>query len=234
MSMFSTVHHRLTTLRGAGVALLRHFSILLKSIAIIFGAIVLLGCNEKQQTSLFLKESEIQAGVKAQMPISGLVSVQIHIPDEVASLSGFFAERVVSDPIVEARIELDEVDVSLKSGEAQTAGHLVLLAEPIIRTNLLGIDIAEPLNIELSGQLQLTDQKLYFEPQSLKENGSFFLNNFVPDEYRSQFIENVNDWFVAYFSAYPLYQFTPDSRLTATEIDATTPVIEDDLVRFLP
>lgn len=227
MTTFSNVYHTLVTLRGTVVMLFRGAAVLL-------GGAVLLGCNEKQPEALFLKESEIQTGIEAQMPINGLVSVQIHIPDEVASLSGFFAERVVSDPIVEARIELNEVNVSLVGNEEPSAGHIVLLAEPIIRTNLLGIDIAEPLSIELSGQLNVVDNKLYFDPKSLKENGSFFLNNFVPREYRSQFIENLNDWFVAYFSAYPLYQFTPDSRLSAAQIDNTTLVIEDDLVRFLP
>jgi len=227
MTTFSIVCHRLVTLRGATVILLRGAVVLL-------GVAVLSGCNEKQPEALFLKESEIQAGIETQMPINGLVSVQIHIPDEVASLSGFFAERVVSDPIVEARIELNEVNVSLVGNEEPSAGHIVLLAEPIIRTNLLGLDIAEPLSIELSGQLNVVDNKLYFDPKSLKENGSFFLNNFVPREYRSQFIENLNDWFVAYFSAYPLYQFTPDSRLSAAQIDNTTLVIEDDLVRFVP
>lgn len=227
MATFATVFHTLVTLRSIVVVLLRGTVILL-------GSAVLSACNEKQSEALFLKESEIQAGIETQMPINGLVSVQIHIPDEVASLSGFFAERVVSDPIVEARIELSEVTVSLVGNEVSNAGHIVLLAEPIIRTNLLGIDIAEPLSIELSGKLNVIDNKLYFDPQSLKENGSFFLNNFVPLEYRSQFIENLNDWFVAYFSAYPLYQFTADSRLSATQIDHTTLVIEDDLVRFLP
>lgn len=234
MTRFSTVYRALATLRAAVAILLRKGVVLLRGAVVLLVAALLLGCNEQQSEALFLKESEIQTAVETQMPINGLVSVQIHIPDEVASLSGFFAERVVSDPIVEARIELSEVDVSLVGNEVPSAGQIVLLAEPIIRTNLLGIDIAEPLNIELSGQLKITDQKLYFEPQSLKENGSFFLNNFVPREYRSQFIENLNDWFVAYFSAYPLYQFTPDSRLSATQIDNTTLVIEDDLVRFMP
>lgn len=227
MAGFSNVYHMLMTPRGAVFMFLRGASLLL-------GAALLMGCNEKQSNAMFLKESEIQTGVEAQMPINGLVSVQIHIPDEVASLSGFFAERVVSDPVVEAKIELSEVDVSLVGGETPSAGHIVLLAEPVIRVNLLGIDIAEPLNIELSGQLKVDGDKLYFESSSLKENGSFFLNNFVPQEYRSQFIENLNDWFTAYFSAYPVYQFTPDSRLSAAQIDRMTLVIEDDIVRFVP
>ncbi len=220
MTMFATVFHALATLRRA--------------IAITLGAFVLLGCNEKQPEALFLKESEIQGGIERQMPINGLVNVKVHIPDEVASLNGFFTGRVVSDPIVEARVELNNVEVSLVGNEAPNLGHIVLLVEPIIRTNLLGLDIAEPLNIELAGQLNVVGEKLYFEPKRLKEKGSFFLNNFVPNEYRSQFVENLNDWFVAYFSAYPLYQFTSESRISADRVGNTTLVIEDDLVRFLP
>ena len=56
--------------------------------------------------------------------------------------------------------------------------------------------------------------------------------NFVPNEYRSQFMDNLNDWFVAYFSAYPLYQSVADERFTEEYLNKATLVIEDDLVRF--
>ena len=216
MAKLSTVFHSIVSLRGA----------------LLLGVVLLSGCNESQPEALFLKESEIQSGLNKQLPINGLVNVQIHIPDEVASLSGLFTERVVKDPIVEARIELSHADLSLVGGEAPSVGRVELLAEPIIRTRLLGVEIAETLNIELSGQLRAKGDQLYFEPMDLNEKGSFFLNNFVPNEYRDQFVANLNDWFVAYFSAYPIYQFTSDDRFSTDDIDTSKLVIEDDLVRF--
>lgn len=218
MAKFSTIVHSMLSFRGT----------------VLLGAILLYGCNESEPDTLFLKESEIQSGLNKQLPINGLVNVQIHIPDEVASLSGFFTERVVKDPIVEARIELNQVDLSLVGNEVPSAGRVALLAEPVISTNLLGVDIAEALNVELSGQLIAKGDQLYFEPMSLSEKGSFFLNNFVPNEYRDQFIANLNDWFMAYFSAYPIYQFTSEDRFSPNDFDKTKLVIEDDLVRFFP
>lgn len=205
----------------------------LRCLVLIITAVVLSGCNETKPDALFLKESQIQSGIDKQLPINGLVNVQIHIPDDVASLSGFFAERVVSDPLVEAKIELHDIDVSLVGHELPANGRIVLLAKPIIRISLLGVNIVEPMNIELSGGLRAEEDKLYLDSITLKDNGSFFLDNFVPNEYRNQFIANLNEWFVAYFSAYPLYQVVPESELSEIEMDKTTLFIEDDLVRFL-
>lgn len=195
-------------------------------------ASILSGCNEKTVDTLYLKESEIQSDFDQQLPINGLVSVQIRIPDEVANLSGFFAERVVSDPIVEAGIELSHAEIALLGPNETNNGRMTLMAEPVIKTKILGIDIAETLSLELSGQLSARDGALYFEPKTLTETGSFFLNNFVPKDYRSQFVDNLNDWFVAYFSAYPLYQAKEGERVSAENLDNTTIEIEDDLVRF--
>lgn len=195
-------------------------------------ASILSGCNEKTVDTLYLKESEIQSDFDQQLPINGLVSVQIRIPDEVANLSGFFAERVVSDPIVEAGIELSHAEIALLGPNETNNGRMTLMAEPVIKTKILGIDIAETLSLELSGQLSARDDALYFEPKTLTETGSFFLNNFVPKDYRSQFVDNLNDWFVAYFSAYPLYQAKEGERVSAENLDNTTIEIEDDLVRF--
>ncbi|UZE96080.1 DUF1439 domain-containing protein [Alkalimarinus alittae] len=218
MAMLSTVIQPINFLRS--------------TVLILLGAMVLSGCNEKQPEQLFLKESEIQAGLDQQLPVNGIVNVQIHIPDEVASLSGFFAERVVSDPIVEAKVELNSADVALINGETDKAGRINLIAKPVIRTTILGFDIAESLSIELTGHLIAREESLYFEPTALNETGSFFFNNFVPKEYRSQFIENLNDWFVAYFSAYPVYTLTPNDRFSPSDIKNATLTIEDDLVRF--
>lgn len=195
-------------------------------------ASILSGCNEKTVDTLYLKESEIQSDFDQQLPINGLVSVQIRIPDEVANLSGFFAERVVSDPIVEAGIELSHAEIALLGPNETNNGRMTLMAEPVIKTKILGIDIAETLSLELSGQLSARDGALYFEPKTLTETGSFFLNNFVPKDYRSQFVDNLNDWFVAYFSAYPLYQAKEGERVSSENLDNTTLEIEDDLVRF--
>lgn len=197
-------------------------------------AILLVGCNEKQPDELFLKESDIQSSIDKQLPINGLLNMQIHIPDEVASLSGFFAERVIADPMVDAQIELDSIEVSLVGQQPPQEGRIKLLAEPVIRLTLLGLDIAEPLSIELSGILVADEDKLFFELKELNEKGSFFFNNFVPNDYQDQFMANMNDWFTAYFSAYPVYQFLPDGQLSYANVDKATLLIEDDLLRFLP
>ncbi len=194
--------------------------------------LVVAGCKDNESSDLMLKESDIQTSINQQLPINGLVNVPIRIPDELASLNGLFTERVIEDPLVEARIELTEVEVALHGGQSPQSGNIVLLAKPTIRTTLLGVQIEESLNVEIVGGLNVDQNRLYLTDIQLSDQGSFFLNNVVPEGYRKQFVANLNEWLLAYFSAYPLYQPKVGDALFSHQLDRMSVMIEDDLVRF--
>jgi hypothetical protein len=194
--------------------------------------LVVVGCKESTSSEITLKESELQTSINKQLPINGLVNVHIHIPDDIASLSGLFAHRIIEDPLVEAKIVLSEVEVSLIGGQNELDGKVELLAKPLIRVILLGIQIEEPLSVEILGGIKAERDKLFLTDIEVNEKGSFFLNNLVPDEYKKQFIMSLSDWFIAYFSAYPILQLKEGDHLAEYKLDEMTRIIEDDLIRF--
>ncbi len=194
--------------------------------------LVVVGCKESTSSDITLKESELQTSINQQLPINGLVNVHIHIPDDIASLSGLFAHRIIEDPLFEAKIVLSDVEVSLIGGQSELDGKVELLAKPLIRVMILGIQIEEPLSVEILGGIRVERDALFLTDIEVKEKGSFFLNNLVPDEYKNQFLMNLNDWFIAYFSAYPILKLKEGDRLSGYRLDEMTRIIEDDLIRF--
>ncbi|AZZ91513.1 DUF1439 domain-containing protein [Hahella sp. KA22] len=188
---------------------------------------VLSGCD-----SFTVREAEIQASINKQLPIQGIINVQVRAPEGLGGLDGILPDLMRQSLSVQAQLDLQRLNIALLGDQG---GYVMLDAEPMLSTRILGVGIEEPLRITGSAAVrwEADSGALYLDNIQVLNVESRFINRFVPDGVRKPLWSSISDWLNAYYGAYPVYKLKEPVSIASKIVGAVREItVEDDMVRF--